>query len=128
MGNKNSSIKRNLANKNPYNYNKIDNIKQQHQVGATLNSKDLTVDQYEQLCNLTKLNKGFIKKMFTVFINDYPSGKIQKNEFKEFYSKFRPGPDSLLENICSFVFISFDSLIKNKLIIENLNIFICIYT
>jgi predicted SnoaL-like aldol condensation-catalyzing enzyme len=72
MGNKNSSIKRNLANKNPYNYNKIDNIKQQHQVGATLNSKDLTVDQYEQLCNLTKLNKDFIKKMFTVFINDYP--------------------------------------------------------
>ena len=109
MGNKNSK-KRKLSKFNPYNHNS--STHSMH--SSTKVKKELTEDEYISLQNVTKMSRDEIKNCYRLFMQDYPNGKLDKNEFKIFYIKLKREPNEKIEKICEFVFSAFDSIFQYK--------------
>lgn len=61
------------------------------------------------LSNQTGMNKADIGNLFLQFKFNNPDGKLDKDEFVKLYSKLRPEPDEMLDEINRYVFKAFDT-------------------
>lgn len=127
MGNKNShATKKKLSKKNPYNHHHNSTHTKRDANLVRSKSKDLPEEDYEPLQSLTKLSREEIRNCYRIFMTDYPNGKLDKTDFKIFYTKLRPEPNENLEKLCEFVFSAFDSIETNinHSLKDNLNYFL----
>jgi len=67
---------------------------------------ELTENDIEMLIKTTKFTRLEILEWYTEFIRDYPSGRMTKHEFTQFYKQFQPSQSS--ESFCKNIFRIFD--------------------
>ena len=63
---------------------------------------------YAFLTAQTGLSQPEIKNVFDQFMANNPDGKLDKQEFVRLYSKLRPEPPEILDEISIFIFRAFD--------------------
>ena len=70
---------------------------------------ELTESDFKFLTEQTGISRTDIKSLFDQFNANNPDAKLDRSEFVRLYSRLRPEPPELLDEIATFVFTAFDS-------------------
>lgn len=68
----------------------------------------LSEADYSLLISQTGMSRSEIKLLYDQFMTNNPDGKLNRQEFVNLYSKLRPEPPELLDEISIFIFQAFD--------------------
>ena len=72
------------------------------------NVHGLSEADYSFLTSQTGFTRAEIKHLYDQFMDNNADGKLDKQEFVRLYSKLRPEPPELLDEISIFIFRAFD--------------------
>lgn len=72
------------------------------------NKEHMTNEDYEFFSSLTNFSKEQIKSMFEIFMENNPTGELNKRDFMRLYCSLRPEPNEIIYKISAHVFGAFD--------------------
>jgi Ca2+-binding EF-hand superfamily protein len=82
------------------------NIKCNERNAKRQRTVELTENDIDMLIKSTKFTRDEIIEWHVEFLRDYPSGRMTKHEFTQFYKQFQPSQTS--ESFCKNIFRIFD--------------------